>query len=323
MIEVSQNSLVGKVGMISNCIIFALFPTFAYANPPGDQRAEFRTQRQSQVVFLKTGNSQGILITSEGPNWENQSYRVIKDGNPRLEIKVPNSSEYGRYEERVYSVKLRSPTEAQRIYDKLDFTKGRLTSPAEHAEVALRTLQRARPYEVEGASTLVEKRALEERLAKNASAIRKQGWGTYSGARAEYSAGKSLAAKTFIRSTETLETRVGIRARAGGASAAQGLQSTVAGIEEAVAGRTVARSGNLAMGTEAGLAGKLVRGGAVFVVVDYLIAVRTGEEPLVSQVAKGIPIAKEVDGGLQEASRMVWKGYFCAIDILTGRPCNR
>ncbi len=295
-----------------------LYSFSAYADSPGDVRAEFHTPNQDKVVFLKTGKSQGMLITTHpGSSKRIESYRVFTGSDPRLEITVPKrfGERGGTYDE-TYSIKLRSSTEAQQISDKLDFTRGRVASPAEYAEVAVQELRRARPYGVEGASTLAERRTLEEQLMKSASAIRKEGWGTYSGLRAEAAVSKAGIGEARALSTASHSSELTLESRAAISQA------------EVTAARTASSGGRIpkavaAGGVETKLVSRVVRGGAAFIAVDYLAAPHTGEEPLVSQLVKGVPVAKDVDKGLQEASRIVWKSVYCGMDILFGRPCMR
>jgi len=302
-------------------LVSSLYSIPAYADS-GDTWTQFSTQHQDKVIFLKTGKSQGMLSTSDGPYPRTQSIQVINDSNPRFEITPPHNIRYGKYESETLSIPIKSSTEAQQLCDKLDFTKGHVASPAEYAEAARQALRQAKPYEVEGIYTLAERRALEEHLAKSASTIRREGWGTYSGLRAGSSAEESLAARTSVRSAETLETRVGSRAVVEEADdAVQRLRVTATEAEEAAAEKAVVRSRTIAAGAEAKLASKIVRGGVVLIGVDYLAAPFTQEEPLVSQVVKDIPVLKDVDKGLLEASRIIGKGYYCFIDFFSGHPC--
>ena len=294
----STTPSMGKIILTATLTSF-LYSAPAYADSPGYLgRAEFRTPNQDKVVFLKTGDSQGMLVTTGFPN-RTQMYKVITKGGPRLEVTVPTSfGERGGTYDETYAIKLRSSEEAQRLYEKLDFTKGRVASPAEQAEVALQALRRAGPYEVEGASTLAEREALERQLVKSASAIRSEGWGTYSGPRAQAAAGSTTVRTTAV---ETLEARVGSRAIVGEASAAQRLQVAAGAAEDVAAGRTITRvvaatrvvstvaveeaaalRGVGGAARVAGAAESSLLGEALFLVAaDGFVAGATGQEPLV------------------------------------------
>lgn len=303
--------------LITTTLTSLLYSIPAYADSPGDVQAEFFTPNQDKVVLLKTDNSQGMLITTHpGSSERIKSYQVFTGSDPRLEITVPKrfGDRGGTYDE-TYIKKLESSTEAQRLYDKLDFTRGRVASPAEYAEVAVQELRRARPYQVEGASTLAEKRSLEEQLVKSASTIRREGWGTYSGLRAEATARRAGMSEARVVSTVSRSAESTLESRAVMES-----QTEITAARAAYTGGRVQEAVAVG-GVERKLASRIVGGAVGFIAIDYLAAPITGEEPLISQAVKGVPVAKDVDKGLQEASRIVWKSFYCGLDILTGHPC--